>query len=56
LRSDNGGEYTSKEFKYFCREASIKRDPTTPYNPQQSGVAKRNNGSIVESVKEMIHN
>jgi transposase InsO family protein len=25
LRSDNGGEYTSKEFKDFCREAVIKR-------------------------------
>jgi transposase InsO family protein len=33
LRSDNGGEYTSNEFKYFCREAWIKREPTTPYNP-----------------------
>jgi transposase InsO family protein len=55
LRSDNGGEYTTKEFKYFCREASIKRELTTPYNPQQSGVAERKNGSIVESAKEMIH-
>jgi transposase InsO family protein len=34
LRSDNGGGYTSKEFKYFCREARIKRELTTPYNPQ----------------------
>jgi transposase InsO family protein len=33
LRSDNGGEYASNEFKYFCREAWIKRELTTPYNP-----------------------
>jgi transposase InsO family protein len=33
LRSDNGGEYTSNEFKDFCREARIKRELTTPYNP-----------------------
>ena len=39
LRSDNGGEYTSKEFEEFCKEARIKREPTTPYNPQQNGVA-----------------
>ena len=34
LRSDNGGEYTSNEFKFFCIEAGIKRELTTPYNPQ----------------------
>jgi transposase InsO family protein len=55
LRSDNGGEYTSKEFKYFCREAGIKRELTTPYNPQQNGVAERKNRSIVEATKAMIH-
>jgi hypothetical protein len=55
LRSDNGGEYTSKEFKYFCREVGIKREITTPYNPQHNGVAKRKNISIVEATKAMIH-
>ena len=33
LRSDNGGQYTSKEFEAFCKEAGIKRELTTPYNP-----------------------
>jgi transposase InsO family protein len=33
LRSDNGGEYTSNEFKDFCKEIGIKRELTTPYNP-----------------------
>jgi hypothetical protein len=39
LRSDNGGEYTSKEFVNFCEDVEIKRELTTPYNPQQNGVA-----------------
>jgi transposase InsO family protein len=30
LTSDNGGEYTSNEFKDFCREAGIKRELATP--------------------------
>ena len=34
LRSDNGEEYTSKEFEAFYKEAGIKRELTTPYNPQ----------------------
>jgi transposase InsO family protein len=39
LRSDNGEEYTSKEFVNFCKDVKIKRELTTPYNPQQNGVA-----------------
>jgi hypothetical protein len=33
LRSDNGGEFTSDEFKALCGEARIKRELSTPYNP-----------------------
>jgi transposase InsO family protein len=55
LRSDNGGEYTSKEFVNFCKDVGIKRELTTPYNPQQNDVAERKNGTIMEAVKTMIH-
>jgi transposase InsO family protein len=39
LRSNNGGECTSKEFVNYCKYVRIKRELTTPYNPQQNGVA-----------------
>jgi transposase InsO family protein len=55
LRSDNGGEYTSKDFNNFCIEAGIKREYTVPYNPQQNGVAERKNRTIIEATKAMIH-
>jgi transposase InsO family protein len=55
LRSDNGGEYTSKEFVNYCKDVGIKRELTTPYNPQQNGVAERKNRTIMEAVKTMIH-
>ena len=55
LRSDNCEEYTSNEFESFCKEAGIKRELTTPCNPQQNGVAKRKNTTIMQAVKTMIH-
>jgi transposase InsO family protein len=55
LRSDNGGEHTSKEFVNFCRDVGIKRELTTPYNPQQNDVAERKKRTIMEVVKTMIH-
>ena len=53
--SDNGGEFTSGEFKTFYSEVGIKRELSTPYNPQQNGVAERKNQTIMEAVKAMIH-
>ena len=40
LQSDNGGEFTLEEFKEICRESKIKRELSTPYNPQWNGVAE----------------
>ena len=34
FRLDNGGEFTSNEFKELYRDPGIKRELTTPYNPQ----------------------
>ena len=33
LRSDRGGEYTSKAFTEYCEEHDIRRFLTTPYSP-----------------------
>jgi transposase InsO family protein len=33
LRSDNGGEYISKKFKYFYRKEGIRRELIAPHNP-----------------------
>jgi transposase InsO family protein len=33
LRTDNGGEYTSKEFSVFCQEAGIVHQLIVPYSP-----------------------
>jgi transposase InsO family protein len=43
LGSDNGGEFTSKEFMDFCSEHGIKREFLTTKTPQQNGVVERKN-------------
>jgi hypothetical protein len=55
LRTDNGGEYTSKEFVSFCKSVGIRRELIFPHNPQQNGVAERKNRSIEETVKELMN-
>ena len=36
LRTGNGTEYESNEFNDYCREASIKRETSTPYTPKKN--------------------
>ena len=36
LRSDNGGEFTSNEFNYFCETLGIKRSFSAAKNPHQN--------------------
>ena len=40
LWSDNGGDFTSEEFKELYRESRIERELINPYNPQQNVVAE----------------
>ena len=47
LWRDNGGEYISNEFKDFCSKEGIRRELIAPHNPQQNGVEKRKNLSLI---------
>ena len=38
LRTDRGGEFTSKEFNEFCQAHGIRRQLTAAYTPQQMGL------------------
>jgi transposase InsO family protein len=39
LRSDNGGEFTSREFDVFCETQGVKRQFSASRMPQQNGIA-----------------
>ena len=55
LRTDNGGEYISKAFDDFLSKNGIARQNSSPYTPQQNGVAERANRTVVEMARSMIH-
>uniref|UniRef100_H3H9F8 Integrase catalytic domain-containing protein n=1 Tax=Phytophthora ramorum TaxID=164328 RepID=H3H9F8_PHYRM len=54
LRSDNGGEYTSRAMTKFCADRGIVQKFTPPYTPQLNGVAKRMNRTLVECARCML--
>jgi transposase InsO family protein len=54
LRSYRGGDYLSNNFKKFCEEHKIRRFYTTPYTPQQNGVAERKNRTIFDMIRSML--
>ncbi|GKV32108.1 hypothetical protein SLEP1_g40737 [Rubroshorea leprosula] len=54
LRTDNGGEYTSKEFRDYCSKHGIRHEKIVPGTPQHNGVVERMNRTIVEKVRCML--
>ena len=48
LRTDNGGEYLFNGFKAYFEPKGICYELTLPYSPQQNGVAKRMNQTLME--------
>jgi transposase InsO family protein len=53
LRSDNGGEYCSKEFDDYYSYHGIRREKTVPRTPQENGVSERMNRTIMERARSM---
>ncbi|KAK2355926.1 putative mitochondrial protein [Trifolium repens] len=54
LRTDGGGEYTSKDFEDFCKDEGITHEVTPPYTPQHNGLAERRNRTVLNMARSMI--
>ena len=54
LRTGNGGKFYKKKFEEFCRKCGIARQKTTPYTPQQNGVAEIMNRMLMEKARSML--
>ncbi len=55
IRSDNGGEYDSKESHAWFRTTGIQWEPTVAYTLEQNGVSERLNRTLIERVVAVIY-
>ena len=54
LRTDNGGEYISREFSDYWSSKGITRELVPPYTPERNGVAERKNRSILDITRCLL--
>lgn len=54
VRSDNGTEFVNRNFCEFFEKHGIRHEKSTPYSPQQNGLAERMNRTIIEKVRCML--
>ncbi|GJY59715.1 retrotransposon protein, putative, ty1-copia subclass [Tanacetum coccineum] len=54
LRSDRGGEYMSQEFLDHLKDHGIIAHRTPPYTPQQNGMSKRRNRTLLDMVRSTM--
>ena len=54
LRTDRGGEFTSRAFGEYCAMEGVQRHLTAPYTPQQNGVVERRNQTVLGMARSML--
>nr|GEV72455.1 retrovirus-related Pol polyprotein from transposon TNT 1-94 [Tanacetum cinerariifolium] len=54
IRYDNGEEFRNKEMNDFCSHKGTKREFSNARTPQQKGVAKRRNRTLIEVARTML--
>nr|GEX31928.1 putative ribonuclease H-like domain-containing protein [Tanacetum cinerariifolium] len=54
IRCDNGTKFQNAKLIDLCGEKRIKRDYSNARTPQQNGVAKRKNRTLIEAARSML--
>ncbi|GJY61215.1 retrovirus-related pol polyprotein from transposon TNT 1-94 [Tanacetum coccineum] len=54
LRTDNGMEFVNKTLTELCESVGITHNTTVPQTPQQNGVVKRWNQTLMEAARTML--
>lgn len=55
LLTDGGGEFNNRDVKTVVHEYGINHRITMPYTPEQNGAAERENRTVMEAVRSMLH-
>ena len=55
IRSDNGGEYLSEDFKRLLKKNNIRHELTAPYSPHMNGCAERSWRTLFGTARTLIH-
>jgi len=55
LRTDNGLEFCSEQWKKFCESEGIRHETMMVYTPEQNGVAERLNRTLMDLVRSTLH-
>ncbi|GJX38771.1 retrotransposon protein, putative, ty1-copia subclass [Tanacetum coccineum] len=55
LRSDQGGEYISQEFKDYLKACGIVQQLTPPYTPQHNDVSERRKRTLLDIVRSTMN-
>jgi transposase InsO family protein len=54
IRSDNGTKFKNTQVEDFLDEECIKHEFSSPYSPQQNGLAERKNCTLIEMTRTML--
>ncbi|GKB01273.1 retrovirus-related pol polyprotein from transposon TNT 1-94 [Tanacetum coccineum] len=55
IRTDNGTEFRNSKLESFCDEKGISHNFSSPYTPEQNGVAERNSRTFIEANRTMLN-
>jgi transposase InsO family protein len=54
IRSNNGIEFKNSQIEGFLKDECIKHEFSSPYTPQQNGVAERKNRTLLHIARTML--
>lgn len=55
ILTDNGGEFDNEQFRKILAEHGVKQRLTMPHTHEQAGCVERENRTIVEAARSMMH-
>ncbi|KAD5507787.1 hypothetical protein E3N88_15490 [Mikania micrantha] len=54
LRTDNGGDFTSRKLEELCNKVGIQHQYTSPYSPQQNRVVESRNRTVLNMTRSIL--